>query len=115
MAELTLDLAYAILDLAGLSFLGLGVQPPQSDWGYMLSDAQQFITISPIQALVPGLLIVVSVVSLNVLSGEITEILESRLSMANEVSHKKSDSLTSLFWNYIRHSYAPKKTIKVNG
>ena len=79
MAELTLDLAYAILDLAGLSFLGLGVQAPQSDWGYMLSDAQQFLTSNPIQAIVPGTLIIVVVISLNLLSNEVMGYIDPKL------------------------------------
>lgn len=71
ISELTLDLAYAILDLAGLSFLGLGVQPPQSDWGYILSDGQQFLVTQPLQAIVPGILLVIVVISLNLISNEI--------------------------------------------
>ena len=89
-AELTLDLAYAILDLAGLSFLGLGVQPPQSDWGFMLSDAQQFITTAPLQAIAPGILIAISVVALNVLSNEITDIIESRGKASNAAVVRES-------------------------
>lgn len=79
MAELTIDLAYAILDLAGLSFLGVGVQPPQSDWGYMLSDSQQYLTSNPIQALVPGILIIVVVITLNLLSNEIATHTDAKL------------------------------------
>ena len=79
MAELTIDLAYAILDLAGLSLLGVGVQPPQSDWGYMLSDSQQYLTSNPIQALVPGILIIVVVITLNLLSNEIATHTDAKL------------------------------------
>lgn len=79
MAELTIDLAYAILDLAGLSFLGVGVQPPQSDWGYMISDSQQYLTSNPIQALVPGILIIVVVITLNLLSNEIATHTDAKL------------------------------------
>ena len=79
VAELTLDLAYAILELAGLSFLGLGVQAPQSDWGYMLSDAQQYLTSNPLQALVPGALIIIVVISLNLLSNEVMSYIDPKL------------------------------------
>lgn len=68
MAQLTLDIGYAILDLAALSFLGLGVQPPTSDWGAMLEDGRIFIQTNPLLALAPGLLIIVTVVAFNVLS-----------------------------------------------
>ncbi len=78
VAELTLDLAYAILELAGLSFLGLGVQAPQSDWGYMLSDAQQFLTTNPLQALAPGVMIIILVISLNLFSNEILRYLNPK-------------------------------------
>lgn len=70
-AELTLDLAFAILDLAGLSFLGLGVQPPQSDWGFMLADGQKFLKTQPYLAIIPGVCIIIVVISLNLLSMEI--------------------------------------------
>lgn len=40
IVQMTLDIGYAILDLAGLSFLGLGVQPPTADWGAMLEDGR---------------------------------------------------------------------------
>jgi len=70
-AELTLDLAFAILDLAGLSFLGLGVQPPQSDWGFMLADGQKFLTTQPLLAIILGVCIMIVVISLNLLSMEV--------------------------------------------
>ena len=95
MAELTLDLAYAILDLAGLSFLGLGVQAPQSDWGYMLSDAQQFLTSNPIQAIVPGTLIIVVVISLNLLSNEVMGYIDPKL--RSVISFKRYNRLQKRF------------------
>ncbi|UZQ50713.1 ABC transporter permease [Clostridium kluyveri] len=68
LSELTLDLGYAMLDLAALSFLGLGVQPPTSDWGAMLEEAREFIQNKPIPAVAPGIAIIITVVSINVLS-----------------------------------------------
>lgn len=68
MAQLTLDIGYAILDLASLSFLGLGVQPPTSDWGAMLEDGRIFIQTNPLLALAPGFMIILTVVAFNVLS-----------------------------------------------
>lgn len=108
MSELTLDLAYAILDLAGLSFLGLGVQPPQSDWGYMLSDAQQFITSNPLQAFVPGILIIISVVSLNIVSIEITEMIESRYKISEEGKARKISPLRFII-GYLKHDFVPER------
>lgn len=66
LVQLTLDIGYAILDLASMSFLGLGVQPPTSDWGAMLDEGRIVLTISPIASLAPGALIIITVVALNI-------------------------------------------------
>ncbi len=68
MVQLTLDLGYAILDLASMSFLGLGVQPPQADWGVMLEEGRSFLSNQPLMALMPGIAIIATVVSLNIFS-----------------------------------------------
>jgi len=68
ITQLTLDIGYAILDLAALSFLGLGVQPPTSDWGAMLEEGRIFLQTNPLLALAPGIAIIVTVVAFNVLS-----------------------------------------------
>lgn len=68
MVELTLDLGYAILDLASMSFLGLGVQPPTSDWGAMLEEGRIYLTTSPLCAIAPGLMIIITVITLNIFS-----------------------------------------------
>ncbi len=66
VVQLTLDIGYAILDLAAMSFLGLGVQPPTADWGAMLEDGRIVITRSPLVSLAPGIMIVITVVAINV-------------------------------------------------
>jgi len=76
MVQLTLDLAYAILDLAALSFIGLGVNPPTADWGAMLQEGRNFLLMSPLLALAPGAAIVVTVISLNIFSDCITQYLD---------------------------------------
>jgi len=68
LAELTLDIGYAITALASLSFLGLGVQLPKSDWGSMLQQGFGVLFNRPVLALAPGISIILCVVSLNVLS-----------------------------------------------
>lgn len=68
LVQLTLDLGYAILDLAAMSFLGLGVQPPTSDWGVMLEEGRIFLTTHPFMALAPGIVIIATVVALNIFS-----------------------------------------------
>lgn len=66
--QVTLDIAYAILDLAALSFLGLGVQPPTADWGAMLDEGRNFLLQNPLLALAPGFVIIITVVALNIFS-----------------------------------------------
>jgi peptide/nickel transport system permease protein len=76
LVQLTLDLGYAILDLAALSFIGLGVSPPTADWGAMLQEGRNFLLQSPLLALAPGAAIVVTVISLNIFSDCITHYLD---------------------------------------
>jgi peptide/nickel transport system permease protein len=76
LVQLTLDLAYAILDLAALSFIGLGVSPPTADWGAMLQEGRNFLLQSPLLALAPGAAIVATVISLNILSDCITQYID---------------------------------------
>jgi peptide/nickel transport system permease protein len=75
LSELTLDLGYAMLDLAALSFLGLGIQPPAADWGSMLEEGRAYLQVNPLIAVAPGLAIVVTVVSLNLLSDQLQRLL----------------------------------------
>ncbi|MDR2370737.1 MAG: ABC transporter permease [Treponema sp.] len=76
LVQLTLDLAYAILDLAALSFIGLGVSPPAADWGAMLDEGRNFLLQSPLLALAPGAAIVLTVISLNIFCDCITQYLD---------------------------------------
>ena len=71
LVQVTLDIGNAILDLAAMSFLGLGVQPPISDWGSMLEDGRVYLLTQPMQALAPGFMIVIAVVAINVFVEEI--------------------------------------------
>ena len=76
LVQLTLDLAYAILDLASLSFLGLGTLPPQADWGAMLDEGRSVLLMSPVQSLSAGIVIVIVVVSLNIFSDGLHQYLD---------------------------------------
>jgi peptide/nickel transport system permease protein len=76
IVQLTLDLAYAILDLAALSFIGLGVSPPTADWGAMLDEGRNFLLQSPLLALAPGTVIVITVISLNIFCDCISQYLD---------------------------------------
>lgn len=65
--QATLVFASAVTIEAGLSFLGLGVQPPSASWGTMLSAAQRTIRQAPFQAIPPGMAIVLTVLAINIL------------------------------------------------
>jgi peptide/nickel transport system permease protein len=74
----SLDLAYALLDIAALSYLGLGVQPPTPDWGAMLSEGQLVLLTSPHLALAAGVAIVIAVLGFNLLGDGLRDILDPR-------------------------------------
>jgi peptide/nickel transport system permease protein len=68
IAQATIMFGWAMVDLAAISFLGLGVQPPNPDWGVMISENQTGIPQGyPLPALAAGICIVVVVVAFNVL------------------------------------------------
>ena len=76
----TMQVAYNILSEAGLSFLGLGIQPPNASWGGMLTNAQELVTTAPMLAIYPGLLIFATVVACNVLGDALQEALDPQQS-----------------------------------
>lgn len=76
LVQITLDVGYAILDLASLSFLGLATQPPKSDWGAMLDEGRAFIFDAPMLFLLPGFVILLVVVSLNIFSDGLHQYLD---------------------------------------
>ena len=75
----TLGLAGAILSAAGLSFIGLGIQPPTPEWGYMLSQGRRFIRDYPHLSLYPGLAIVIVVLALNMLGDGLRDAFDPKL------------------------------------
>jgi peptide/nickel transport system permease protein len=79
IVQYTIGLAFAILTEAGLSFIGLGVQPPAPSWGAMLSRGKDFLEISPWPAVFPGLAIMVTVLGFNFLGDSLRDVLDPRL------------------------------------
>ncbi len=73
IAQSTLNFGYALLDLAGLAFLGLGVQPPTPDWGQMLSDGRQSILFSITEVTVASIAVAVAVIAFNMLGDAIAK------------------------------------------
>jgi peptide/nickel transport system permease protein len=74
----SLDVGVKILATAGLSFLGLGTQPPTADWGSMLATGRQFVVLSPHVVLLPGLAIFVVVLALNLVGDALRDLLDPR-------------------------------------
>ncbi|MGL5955222.1 MAG: ABC transporter permease [Brevinema sp.] len=75
----TLGVAGAILSIAGLSFIGLGIQPPTPEWGSMLAGGRSFIRKAPWVTTYPGLAIMISILSLNLLGDGLRDALDPRL------------------------------------
>jgi peptide/nickel transport system permease protein len=78
IVQATIQFAVAILADAGLSYLGLGIQPPHPSWGKMLFDAQTLTHLAPMQAIYPGLAIVISVLGFNLLGDGLRDVLDTR-------------------------------------
>ena len=73
LAQSTVGFGYAMLDLAAISFLGLGAQPPSSDWGVMISAGQpSLLTGAPEQSVFPAALVVITVLAVNILGARVT-------------------------------------------
>ena len=72
-------LALAILAEAGLSYLGLGTQPPQPSWGRMLADAQTLLYQRPLLAVYPGVCIALAVLGLNFLGDGLRDVLDPKM------------------------------------
>jgi peptide/nickel transport system permease protein len=74
----SLDVGTKILATAGLSFLGLGTQPPTADWGSMLATGRQFVILRPHVVLLPGLAIFLIVLALNLVGDALRDLLDPR-------------------------------------
>ena len=79
IVQATLGVASAILSAAGLSFLGLGLQPPSPEWGAMLSEGRAYIYVAPWLTICPGVSIVLVVLSLNLFGDGLRDALDPKL------------------------------------
>jgi len=80
IVQATFNLSHAIMTEAGLSFLGLGTQPPRPSWGGMLNESREFMELAPWLAIFPGLAIVFAVLAFNFLGDALRDALDPRLS-----------------------------------
>lgn len=75
----SLGVSTAVLTAAGLSYLGLGAQPPQPEWGYMLAAGQNYFRNAPWMMVFPGVAIMIAVLGFNLLGDGIREMLDPRV------------------------------------
>lgn len=75
----TLTMGAAILEAAGLGFLGLGAQPPTPEWGVMLSKGRMYMMVAPHISLFPGLAIMATVLAFNLLGDGLRDVLDPRM------------------------------------
>jgi peptide/nickel transport system permease protein len=75
----TLNLGALVVETAGLSFIGLGAQPPTADWGTMLADGRQFMMTAPHVAAIPGLAVLALVWGLNMIGDGLRDALDPQL------------------------------------
>ena len=83
IVQATLYMASSIIAAAGLSFLGLGVQPPTPEWGRMIAQARQFIRINHYPVTFSGLSIVLTVLSLNMVGDGLRDALDPKTEQIN--------------------------------
>lgn len=79
VVQATLGIATAVLEIAALSFLGLGVQPPGAEWGSMLAAERQQLITSPHLVIAPGVLIMLNVLGFNLVGDGLRDALDPRL------------------------------------
>lgn len=79
VVEATMNVAGMIITTAGLSFLGMGVQPPRPEWGAMLSDSKEYMLNYPYLVIFPGLFIVSAALALNLLGDGLRDAIDPRL------------------------------------
>ena len=75
----TMNIASMILSAAGLSFVGMGIQPPAPEWGSMLSEAKVYMRLAPHFAIFPGIAILLSALSFNLVGDGLRDALDPRL------------------------------------
>jgi peptide/nickel transport system permease protein len=81
IVQVTLSLSSAILTEASLSFLGLGIQPPNPSWGSMLNSSRKFMEIAPWTIVFPAIFIICTILSFNILGDSLRDVLDPKLKL----------------------------------
>jgi ABC-type dipeptide/oligopeptide/nickel transport system permease subunit len=76
---ITMQLGGVVLAEAGLSFLGIGINPPTATWGGMVADGRQYLLSNPLLSLAPGLVLMILVLCFNLVGDGLRDALDPRL------------------------------------
>lgn len=79
IVQATVNVAMVIIAASGLSFIGMGVEPPQPEWGTLLAEGKEFMRYSPYTVIFPGLAIVITALSINLVGDGLRDALDPRL------------------------------------
>ena len=79
IVQATLQMGQCIIQIAGLSFVGLGIQPPTPEWGSMLSEARDYMRSNPFLVVPPGVAIILTVFSFNQIGDGLRDALDPKL------------------------------------
>ena len=86
----TIQFSLGILAEAGLSYVGLGTQPPMPSWGQMLSEAQTWLMMAPQLAIIPGVAIILTVLGLNLLGDGLRDMLDPKIRSSLDIGGSKA-------------------------
>ena len=76
IVEATFGIAAVVIAEAGLSFLGLGVQPPEASWGSMIREGSRYLLVAPHMTVVPGIALMLVVLAVNLLGDRLRDQLD---------------------------------------
>ena len=79
IVQATMSVGTMIIWAASMSFLGMGVQPPAPEWGAMLSEGKDYMLMAPYLVIIPGMAIVLTALSLNLMGDGLRDALDPRL------------------------------------
>lgn len=79
VVQATMAIASVIMQAAALSFIGMGIQPPNPEWGSMLAESREYMRYAPYLVIIPGMTIVLSALSLNLIGDGLRDALDPRL------------------------------------